>query len=332
MWERRLPKLTERAVQTAKPGRHGDGDGLMLVVAAPGRKTWVLRYQIAGKRRDKGLGSYPEISLKLARALAGEDRKLIARGLDPIEEGRKAKQSLKPLPIFRAIAELVVADAQAKAAHAKSRDQWARHLGPAYCAPLLDTPVSEITTLDVAAVLSPVWRAKPEVARKLYPAIRRVFERARIILRDEHGIAMPGNPALWGDLKVMGFEAPKALTRGHYPSLPHAQMADFIAALRTREGVAALALEFLILTNVRTDAVLKARWREFDLERAIWAVPLANLKDREHRIEAFDVPLAARAVAILRRLETIRTADAVFSGQNSREPLAGMALLISSGA
>jgi integrase len=322
-----MARLTERAVQTAKPGRHGDGDGLMLVVAGSGRKTWVMRYQIAGKRRDKGLGSYPEVSLKEARELAGEDRKRVARGLDPIDEGRKAKQALRPLPTFRDIAALVVADAQAKSVNAKCRYHWERYLGPAYCAPLIDQPVHAITTLDVAAVLRPVWRAKPEAARKLYPAIRRVFERARIVLRDEHGVAMPGNPALWGDLKVMGFEAPKALTRGHHPSLPHERMAEFIAALRMREGVAALALEFLILTNLRTDAVLKARWPEFNLDQAIWTVPLANLKDREHRTEAFEVPLAARAVAILQKLAPIQNADAVFPGRNARKPLAGMALL-----
>ena len=92
--------------------------------------------------------------------------------------------------------------------------------------------------------------------------IRRVFERARIILRDEHGIAMPDNPARWDDLKAMGFEAPAQLSRGRHPSLPHVQMPRFIVALRARDAVAATALEFLILTNVRTDAVLKAQWKE----------------------------------------------------------------------
>jgi hypothetical protein len=76
----------------------------------------------------------------------------------------------------------------------------------------------------VAAVLRPIWRTKPEVVRKLYPAIRRAFERGRIILRDEHGTAMQDNPARWDDLKAMGFEAPAQLSRGRHPSLPHTQM------------------------------------------------------------------------------------------------------------
>jgi hypothetical protein len=98
----------------------------------------------------------------------------------------------------------VVRDAQTKSSNAKVRDQWGRHLGAAYCGPLLPQPVHEITTLDVAAMLRPIWREKPEVGRKLYLAVRRVFEYARVPLRDDYGIAMPHNPARWGDLKARG--------------------------------------------------------------------------------------------------------------------------------
>jgi hypothetical protein len=129
--------------------------------------------------------------------------------------------------------------------------------------------VNEITTLDVAALLKPIWNAKPEVARKLFPAIRRVFEYARIRLRDDHGIAMPDNPARWDDLKAMGLEPPAKLNRGSHPSLPHERLPMFVADLRARDAIAARALEFLILTNVRTDAVLKARWEELDLAQAL---------------------------------------------------------------
>ena len=145
----------------------------------------------------------------------------------------------------------------------------ARHLGPAYCGALLAKSVNEITTLDIAKVLSAVWRTKPEVARKLYPAIRRVFDRARVILRDQHGIELSRNPAEWSDLKAMGFERPRLLSRGRQPSLPYAQIPEFMADLRSRAGTAARALEFLILTGVRTDAVLKTKWDQLDLERGV---------------------------------------------------------------
>ncbi|MFZ0601261.1 MAG: tyrosine-type recombinase/integrase, partial [Roseiarcus sp.] len=233
----------------------------------------------------------------------------------------------KPIPTFKDIAKLVIEDAQGKSVNAKVRYQWERHLGPAYSGPLLDRPVHEITAVDVAAVLRPVWRSKPEVARKLYPAIRRVFDRARVILRDEHGIAMLENPARWDDLKAMGFETPKELTKGNHPSLPHGQMPEFMAALRSRKAMAALALELLILTNVRTNAVLQAKWLELDLDKALWSVPLVNLKDREHRKEAFEVPLSPRAVEILKEMEKARVSARVFPGQIKGQPLSNMAFL-----
>jgi integrase len=322
-----MGQLTERGAQTAKPGRHGDGDGLHLVVSETGRKKWVLRYQVSGVRKDKGLGSYPDVGLRDARTKAAEHRALIGKGIDPIEAERAAKKAARPVPTFEAVAQLVIADAQKRSANAKVRYQWERHLGPAYCGALLARPVHEITTLDVAAVLRPIWRTKPEVARKLYPAVRRVFERARILLRDEHGIAMPDNPARWDDLKAMGFEAPAQLSRGRHPSLPHVQMPKFVAALHTREAVAASALEFLILTNVRTDAVLKAQWKELDLDEAVWTVPLASLKDRKHRKEPFRVPLSARAIEIARAMEKGRVSSFVFPGHVRNKPLSNMALL-----
>ena len=202
-----MGRLTDRSVKSVLEGRHGDGDGLHLVVAKSGRRKWVLRYQINGARRDMGLGSYPSVGLSEARIAAADARKLMAQGVDPLQTRRTARKAGKRIPTFQEIAELVIADAQSKSSNAKVRYQWERHLGRVYCGPLLSRPVHEITTVDVAAVLRPVWREKPEVARKLYPAIRRVFEHAQIRLRDDHGIAMPDNPARWDDLKAMGFDS-----------------------------------------------------------------------------------------------------------------------------
>jgi integrase len=321
-----MGNLTELGVKSAKEGTHGDGDGLMLVVRASGKKSWTLRYQMNGARRDMGLGRYPEIGLKEARQKAIDARRLIGGGCDPIEARRAARKAAKPIPTFGEIAALVIADAQKKTTNEKVRYQWARHLGPAYAGPLLDRPAHEITTLEVAAVLAPIWRTKPEVARKTYPAIRRVFDRARIILRDEHEITMHRNPADWSDLKALGFQTPRELSRGRHPSLPYDQMAKFMTDLRSREAVSARALEFLILTNVRTDAVLRATWDQFDLDAALWTVPLASLKDRERRTDPFRVPLSPQAVEILREIETARLSRYVFPGMGGGH-LSNMALL-----
>lgn len=306
-----MGKLTDRTAKTIGPGRHTDGDGLALVVSDTGNRKWVLRYQLAGKRRDMGLGRFPDVGLSAARSAAAAARALAAQGVDPLAARAAEKKAARPVPTFEQVAADVIAEAQARTTNAKVAYQWARHLGPAYCGPLLDRPVNEITTVDIVALLRPIWRKKPEVARKLYPAIRRVFEAARIRLRDEHGVAFD-NPARWDDLKAMGFEAPKQLTRGPHPSLPYPQMPAFMAALREREAIAARLLEFLILTNVRSGSARAAQWKEFDLDAKVWHVPVANLKDKKHRKEAFRVPLSERAVEILREMEKVRVNSLVF--------------------
>lgn len=306
-----MGKLTDRAVKTLGPGKHGDGDGLTLVVSEAGAKKWVLRYQLNGKRRDMGLGPYPEIGLSAARLAAASARALAAQGSDPLTAREAARKAARPVPTFAEVAKEVIAEAQARTANEKVRYQIDRHLGPAYCGPLLDRPVNEITTVEVAALLRPVWRKKPEVARKLYPAIRRVFEAARIRLRDEHGITF-ANPALWADLKAMGFEAPKELSRGRHPSLPYQQMPEFMAALREREAVAARMLEFIILTNVRSGAARAATFDQFDLDTGVWSVPVANLKDKKTRKEPFRVPLSPRVIEIVREMQAARVSKWVF--------------------
>jgi integrase len=317
-----------------KPGGRKLPDGTVVGLwlepgARKGGGNWALIFTspVTRTRREMGLGVYPSVSIKKARQEGARARLLIDEGKDPIEARKVAKEPATALPTFGDIAKLVITDAQAKSVNAKVRYQWERHLGPAYSIALLDRPVHEITTVEIARALAPVWRAKPEVARKLYPAIRRVFDRARVILRDEYGVEMNRNPAEWSDLKAMGFEKPRELSRGRHPSLPYEQMSEFMSALRARDAVSARLLEFLILTNVRMDTALKATWDQVDLDAALWTIPLANLKDREHRTEAFRVPLSSRAVAIVCEMEQARACAYVFAGQDGAGPLSNMAPL-----
>jgi integrase len=318
--------LSDPKVKAAKTGKHGDGDGLTLVVSDTGARKWVLRYQLNGKRRDMGLGPYPEISLAAARLAAISARSLAIQGIDPLEARQAARKAARPIPTFAQVAEGVIEDAQVRLNGERVGYWWRRHLGPAYCAPLLDRPANEVTTSDVAAVLRPVWRSKPEVARKLYPAIRRVFEVARIRLRDEHGIVIE-NPAKWEDLKALGFESPKALTRGHHPSLPYQQMSAFMATLRERDSTGARFLEFIILTNVRVGTASAASWEQFDLDAGVWSIPIANLKDKRHRKEAFRVPLSARAVEIVGEMQAMEMSQFVFPGRNPGSPMSSIAAI-----
>lgn len=327
-----LAGITDLKARNIKPGEtlyDSAAKGLKLIAGKkPGRGRWEMRFTSPTHRRsrDMGLGSFPEVGLAAARKAAFAAQEQIAAGIDPVD-ARKAEPppAPPPVPTFGEIAKIVVADAQAQTKNAKVAYQWERHLGPVFCGPLLNRRVDEIKTTDVAAVLKGVWASKPEVARKLLPAIRRVFEHSRILLRDKHGIVID-NPARWDDLKAMGFQPPQQLTRGNFASLPYQRMAEFMAALRERDAIAARMLEFLILTNVRTGAALGATWDQIDMESAVWSVPLASLKDSRTRKEAFRVPLSPRTMQIVRDMERVRANDFVFPG-NGQSALSNMAML-----
>jgi integrase len=272
------------------------------------------------------LGGYPQIGLAEARRAAADAHALIARGLDPVEARKKSKKAAKIIPLFKDLAKEVILEEQAKSSNANVRRQWAHRLGEAYCKPILTRPINEITATDIARLLKPHWTKRPEASKKLRIALHRLFETARILLRDEHGIAFE-NPARWDDLKAMGFAPTKQLSRGRHPSLPYAQMPAFMAALRQESGIAARMLEFVILTNLRSGAARLATWKEFDLDGALWTVPLSSLKDREHRAEAFRVPLSPRALVILREMSKVRVNDLVFPSPRGKV-FTDMAMLV----
>ena len=261
-------RLSARKVETiAKPGYHADGDGLYLVVDASGARRWAFIYHYAGKRREMGLG---RMGLKEARETAEDVRRQIRKGVDPIGARRQDRAATTGISTFEALAAEVIADAQARSTNDKVRYQWELLLGPRYCGRILQKRINEITTLDVEQVLRPVWRTKPETGRKLLVRLRRVFDYARVHLRDRHGIIMPSNPAAWQDLRDRGFERISKLSRGRQAALDYQQAPGFLAALRQRQGIAARALEVTLLTGSRTGEVIGARWTEIDLERKTW--------------------------------------------------------------
>jgi hypothetical protein len=161
---------------------------------------------------------YPSVSLSDARKAADTARRQIADGQDPVA-ARRTKRSAAPIPTFAEIAQEVIADEQDKSTNDKVKYQWTHLLGPKFCSLILKKPVNTITSSDVKRVLDPVWFEKPETARKLYRRLKRVFEHARVRLRDRHDVHMPDNPARWDDLRALGFQTTRKLSRGRHPSL-----------------------------------------------------------------------------------------------------------------
>jgi integrase len=191
-----------------------------------------------------------------------------------------------------------------------------------YAAPLRNLAVAEVDTAGVLNVLRPIWQSKPETASRLRGRIERVLDAARA-----RGLRAGENPARWrGHLDHLLPKRQK-LTRGHHAALPYVSVPAFMSELRERKAVAALALEFLILTAARSGEVLGARWEEIDFAANVWTVPAGRMKaGREHR-----VPLPARAVELLETVKLLTTSDdiaslPIFPTQAGSKPLSAMAL------
>jgi integrase len=316
---------TTKAIEAlTEPGRYSAGEGLYLTISPSGSRTWMLRYQVHGRRHDAGLGRYPEVSLTDARRAAFEAHQKISAGLDPILERRKSKAPLIPIPTFRDVAALVTADVTRQTVSEKSVARAERLLGPKYCACWQAVPITEISTTDIASRLIAIAASKPETARQLLGLLSKVFDRARVILRDQHAASLRENPTSLRDLRALGYGR-KAETNSH-AALDWRLAPDFMAALRQRDGVAFRALEFTILTGVREAAAAGAKWSEFDLEAGIWTVPLDRLKDRLHRKQPFRVPLSSDCRAVLEHMKGLHQTW-VFPGLTNSQPLAPQSIL-----
>jgi integrase len=309
---KQINKLTARTLSTVtKPGRHSDGGGLYLNVTESGAKSWLFMYEIAGRRRELGLGPARDVPLALVRELASEARSHLVAGRDPL-----AMRAKPAVMTFRQAADGLIESMSPSWRNAKHRAQWTMTLS-VYCAVLAALPVADVTTEDVLRVLKPLWLAKPETASRLRGRIERVLDFAKA-----RGMRSGENPARWrGHLDAL---LPKRheLTRGHHKAMPFDDVPDFVARLRGMEGIAPKALEFTILTAARSGEVLGAYWEEMDLDAKIWTVPAHRMKGaREHR-----VPLSDRTVEILTTMASSRTSAYVFSGAQPGRPLSNMAL------
>ena len=304
--------LTARRIETAKPGKYSDGGNLYLIVSKTGARKWVLRFTWRGRPKEMGLGSAAGVPLADAREKAASARRKIAQGLNPIDERKRDGG----IPTFGEMADYVRETLSAGFRNEKHKAQWKSTL-EAYAAPLRLKPVDTIATNDVLAVLKPVWTAKAETASRVRGRIEKVLDAAKA-----KGFREGENPARWrGHLDHL-LSKPSKLARGHHAAMPYENVAAFVGKLRDREAIAALALEFCILTAARSGEVLGAKWAAIDLEKKVWTLPANRMKaGREHR-----VPLSARAVSILKQMEKSKMGDFVFPGQARGKSLSNMAM------
>lgn len=293
----------------AAPGLHfvGGVAGLALKVQPSGAKSWMLRISVAGKRRDMGLGGFPDVTLADARRRAREEREKVDKGIDPIDERKAATSRLRAehakAITFKASALAYIEAHEAGWRNAKHAEQWRNTLASTYPA-IGALQVRDVGLQQVLAVLNPIWKTKTETASRLRGRIESVLDWATA-----RGYREGLNPARWkGHLDHL-LPAPGKITRvGHHSAVAVGEIGRFMSDLRVQPGVGARALEFVILTAARSGEVRGAKWSEIDLEAAMWTVPGERMKaGKEHR-----VPLSEAALEVLRAQPRFEGAELVF--------------------
>jgi len=284
----------------ASPGLRfvGGVAGLALQVSQRGARSWVLRVQVGDKRRDMGLGGFPDVSLAGAREAAREARAKVRNGVDPVADSRALRSAMKAdqahAKTFKFCALAYIDAHEAGWRNAKHAQQW-RNTLDTYAYPVIgDLLVRDIGLPHVLAVLEPIWTKKTETASRLRGRLESVLDWATT-----RSYRAGLNPARRkGHLDTVLPAAGSVANAGHHSALPVGEIGAFMKTLRSQAGMSAQALEFTILTAARSGEVRGARWTEIDLDTATWTVPAERMKaGKEHR-----VPLSGDALAVLNAL------------------------------
>lgn len=293
----------------------GGVSGLMLQLTPKNGKSWLLRTKVGDKRREFGLGGFPDVSLATARERARELKEQIRDGVDPLE-ARKAKRAALLSAQRRGLSFEDAVDRYLDTKldqfkNPKHRQQW-RNTLKTYAIPVLGKMlVQDIAVQDVLRVLQPIWLDKTETATRLRGRIEAVLSWATV-----SGHRTGDNPARWaGNLKEL-LPAPNKIKKEEkHPALQIDDAARWLDGVRQMSGIARYALEFVLLTAVRSQEVRGARWEEVNAEKQLWIIPAHRMKmGVEHR-----VPLSRAALALLECLPRMEGSDLIFTAPRGGE-------------
>lgn len=284
--------LTALKVSHAKPGRHADVHGLYLVVRDSGSRSWMLRLQHRGRRRDFGLGPARDVSLADARILASDYRKMVRHGLDPIKElGLRRKAA----PSFETVARGCY-DAMKGGWKDQRHASWLSSLENHVFPTIGKTPIDAIDSTTVLGVLEPVWTTIPDTARRILQRIGTVIDYAHI-----KGF-VPEEISLRSVTRGLPRQMRKVT---HREAMPYADVPNFMRKLLAlANSTGRDALKLTVLTGVRSNETRFATWGEFDLDAGVWSIPATRMKMKEPHV----IPLSPPAVALMRRLAAERVA------------------------
>ncbi|MAL95624.1 MAG: integrase [Haliea sp.] len=322
-----MPKQAREMTATelrrlSKPGAHAVGGvpGLYVNITETGAKHWILRTTVGVRRREFGLGGFPEVGLASARDKARDLREQIRQGVDPIEQRKAARARLE-----QATARGLSFEVAAKRCHkvkaqefknSKHAAQWINTLDKYVFPALGKQPVAEIDTPQVLAVLQPIWGEIPETASRVRQRMAAVFDWARAAK-----IRTAPNPAAWqGCLepllpKTDRLRKTAGKAKRHHPALPVSEVPRFMADMATRDTPSAYALRFAILTGARSGEARLATWDEIDLDARVWRLPADRMKEGQQHT----VPLSDAAIEILEAMPKDNPAGLVFPNSKGVE-------------
>jgi integrase len=300
-----LRDLTTKQVLAAPSGRHRVSASLYLIVRPNGVRRWAFRYTKPSTKRvtEHGLGSIELMTLAEAKEAVHEMRRLVARGVDPIEHERdtRTKQTT-----FAEAADGWIKTRASRWGNSQMRNAslLLHHHGK----PLSQKFVGEITPDHVQETLADLWQYAPNQARRTLRAFESVFDFAKA-----HGMRTGDNPAAWQGLHQYRFPTLPATDKQHFSAMHYDDLPGFIRLLRTHQNrsTTAVALEFTILCAARTSETLGMRWDEINFEEKLWTIPAHRMKaGRKHQ-----VPLSARAIELLEKQRELTLGNAhVFTG------------------
>ncbi|WP_298975072.1 site-specific integrase [uncultured Roseobacter sp.] len=310
--------MTKKLVENLGPGRHGDGNGLYLVVDPSGARRWIVRVVVKGQknkkgaplRTDFGLGGADIVTINQARERALEYRRMAKTGLNP------RFNATRDIPTFEEFAKQVHIDRLPTWKNAKHGQQWINTLRD-YAFPKIGRmPIDSVDQPEVMMCLAPIWTEKHETAKRLAQRIKTVLDVAR-----SKGFRSGENPVT----SIKDAQAlPKVKAKvKHHKAMHWREVPAFYSDLKTRNAMAAKALMFTCLTGSRTGEVLGMKWGEVDLEARVWTCPAVRMKTgADHR-----VPLTDEMLSIIEPLQAMQS-EYVFEGQKRHKPLSNMSMLM----
>jgi integrase len=292
-----LNSLNQLKAKNLTEGKHADGQGLWLVKPDKTRGKWVLRLVVNGKRREMGLGRWPDVSIAEARDLAAEARKKLRAGSDPIEVRAKA---IKKKPARLTVKQAVDGCFEAKKAELKAEGEAGRWMSPLtiHVLPVIGkTAIEDVDQHVLKKVLEPIWHSKADTARKALN---------RLSLTLKHAAALGLQVDLQATMKVRALLGKQRHVSEHIPSMPYKDAPAFYRWLCEQTAAAALPLRFIMLTAARTGEVRYARHSYIDGD-VLTLPPEITKTGREHKI-----PLALEAVTVIQSAKLKDHQDLLF--------------------